>query len=297
MVEPNRTVVPLFIDRYNSAMMNGDVESAMLCLLAYCTGSFYIGTNLVSLTKTFKSCIDQAANYQQTNTLHVAMSNFRAVLHLTGRSNDEVGIKSYEELEEIGKNTNSQLLLRRILMSQMSIHFYDRNWVKVMELFEKNPPSKFNNVLATGLALYGGVASLTLARQTHELKWRRIGEEAVEKMTKYEKVSSVNYSWVAKLLRAELHYLDGNLDLAEATFKASIGSARDNQCAHNEALVHELYGIFCIENEMVDNGAKQLQLALEKYKQWGAMNKANDLQMFIDIVDPTSLRALTNTPI
>ena len=60
LVEPQQSMVPHFHDRYNSAMLTGDVESAMICLLTYCTASFYSGTNLASLSKTFRSCIKQS---------------------------------------------------------------------------------------------------------------------------------------------------------------------------------------------------------------------------------------------
>ncbi len=88
----------------------------------------------------------------------------------------------------------------------------------------------------------------------------------------------------SQLLQAELHYLNGRLDSAEAAYKASVESARDRRFVHEEALAYELYGIFRLENRMVGKGAKQLNAALEKYKRWGAMKKAEVLQRFIATV-------------
>ena len=87
------------------------------------------------------------------------------------------------------------------------------------------------------------------------------------------------------MLQAELHYLEGDLESAEAFYKASIKSARHHKFIHEEALACELYGIFCIENHAVDKGLKQLHIAPDKYKQWGAIKKANKLLLFIDRVD------------
>ncbi|KAL7543123.1 hypothetical protein ACHAXR_012430 [Thalassiosira sp. AJA248-18] len=98
-----------------------------------------------------------------------------------------------------------------------------------------------------------------------------------------------NFEHKSKLLKAELHYLDGQLESAEDAYKASIESARDHKFIHEEALAHELFGIFCIENRIVDKGFEHLYIAVDKYKTWGAMKKAENLQHYIDMVYLTSV--------
>ena len=51
---------------------------------------------------------------------------------------------------------------------------------------------------------------------------------------------------------------------------------------NDEAMANELFGIFCIDNQMGDKGMKHLRIALDLYKQWGAMSKAADLQKLIE---------------
>ncbi|KAL7530190.1 hypothetical protein ACHAXR_003358 [Thalassiosira sp. AJA248-18] len=104
-------------------------------------------------------------------------------------------------------------------------------------------------------------------------------------MSKWESNNPWNFENMSKLLKAELHYLDGQLESAEDAYKASIKSARDHKFIHEEALAHELYGIFCIETRLIDKGFEHLRIAVDKYKTWGAMKKADDLQHFIDVVD------------
>jgi len=279
MVEPQHSLLYILPDRYNSAMLTGDVASAMICRLAFCTQSFYAGQNLISLSRTFLACIKESVKYQQINVLHIAILDLRACIHLTGRSEDGVGLKSYEEL---GKSTNNTILWRHF-MSQLNNHAFYRNWKEVMELSEKYKPSKHNRRLVTVRVFYEGIASLNLARQTRELKWRRVGEEALEKMMKWEKVSTWNFENVAKLLQAELHYLNGDLTSADVAYKASIESAHAHKHLQYEAFAYELYGIFCVENRMIDKGHKQLQMALDKYKLWGAIKKANEIQLLMDM--------------
>ncbi len=76
---------------------------------------------------------------------------------------------------------------------------------------------------------------------------------------------------------------------------SSADSASIHNFTHCEALAHELHGRFCIENQMVNEGATQLQIAIGKYKEWGAMKKVNDIEVFVDQIetppwgDPSSL--------
>ena len=60
LVEPAQSVVAILPDRYNSAMLAGDMDSAMLSLLAHCIGTLHIGSELKSLSKSFVACIKQS---------------------------------------------------------------------------------------------------------------------------------------------------------------------------------------------------------------------------------------------
>ena len=46
-------------DRYSSAMLIGDVGTALHCHRLYCVGSFMTGSPLISLSKHFITCIQQ----------------------------------------------------------------------------------------------------------------------------------------------------------------------------------------------------------------------------------------------
>ena len=89
-----------------------------------------------------------------------------------------------------------------------------------------------------------------------------------------------------------MHYLDGNLELAELAYRASIESAHAHRFLHEEALAYELYGLFLLENGRVDEGSDQLNIALDKYEKWGALRKVDDLQEFILSIDPYPLKSL-----
>ena len=67
VTEPTQSIVASFPELYNSAMMAGDVENAMICRMTFCVGSFWTGaSNLVSLAKHYVQCIQEAVGPKET---------------------------------------------------------------------------------------------------------------------------------------------------------------------------------------------------------------------------------------
>ena len=157
-----------------------------------------------------------------------------------------------------------------------------------MELSDQIPHSPSKRVFDASICFYQGIASLCLARQTGEQELRNTGEKSLEKMIKLEKVSKWNYQHKRLLLQAELQYLNGQLKLAEDSYRAAISSAKESKFVHEEACSYELFGIFCLENKKMIEGKEQLDIAIDKYKQWGAMKKMAEVQQFKDLVDTSS---------
>jgi len=127
-------------------------------------------------------------------------------------------------------------------------------------------------------------AALNLARDSKQEKWRNIGEKAVKYMTKLVEYSSWNFENKQRLLQAELHYLNDCHGMAELAYESSIVSARNHKFINEEALAHELFGIHLVETRKVERGIEQLQLACNKYMQWGAFKKAWDVKDVVELV-------------
>jgi len=290
VIEPMQPAVAQCPDRYDSAMLAGDVASAMLSLLAHCIGSLHIGVDLVSLSKSFVGCIKQSTKFRQNFVQYLAMSAFGACIFLSGRNTDEVEVKSYEELNQIGERGKHLNLLYQNFFNQMYCCFWAGEYAEVAELSKRHKPTGQKRILEVMRTFFEGVAALTLARHTGQASLKKTGEGALQKMLKWENISKWNFENMAQLLQAELHYLNGDIASAGSAYKASIASACEHKFVHYEALAYELYGIFCVENGMVKEGASQLQMALDKYTQWGAMTKVKALQRFVDTGDPSFLR-------
>ena len=61
-VEPVQSTMAAFADRHNSSVLAGDMDNAMLALVAYNIGSFHTGMSLASLPRTITSCIKQSVS-------------------------------------------------------------------------------------------------------------------------------------------------------------------------------------------------------------------------------------------
>jgi len=285
-VEPIQNVYPFLSNAYNAGILAGDMESAMMCRACWCVARLYSGgVSLVGLPQLLIKCMQQLEKYKQLTLLYGVMAAFNLCVTLTSSSIDTeaVEIKSFEELDQIGRTTQNGMILNQNSLSRMSSHFWSREFIEVCAISEMYTPQPIRRDLDRFRILFEGLASLCLARQTHLTKWKTMGEEAIKKFKKLTNVSMWNCENPSKLLQAEYYYLDGQLKKAEIAYEASIKSAHVHTFLHEEALAYELYGIFCIENHMVTKGFVQLHVALDKYREWGATKKVEDVQIFIDL--------------
>ena len=103
-------------------------------------------------------------------------------------------------------------------------------------------------------------------------------------MSQLVEYSVWNFENKLSLLQAELYYLNHSHAMAELKYQAAITSAHNHRFLHEEAMARELYGIYLVENKMAPRGIPQLEMALDNYKKWGAMRKADSLKEFIELV-------------
>ena len=221
------------------------------------------------------SLLCQKNKHNQRHALDSLMVHSKCVAMLAG--SDESGTKSYEEFLQIGERECNSNLMQQVYRSNIGVHCWFREYEAAANLAEKYrcvPKSTvdFFHVF------FEGIAAFWLMRNAKQGRWRNMGEKALKKMSQLAQHSRWNFENKVFLLKAELHYLNGDLNLAELAYESSIVSARDHKFIHEEALAHELYGFFCLENHFVSKAMEQLTLAYEKYIKWGAFKKADDMK-------------------
>lgn len=72
-----------------------------------------------------------------------------------------------------------------------------RNYTKVAELSAKHKPTGQKRILEVMRIFFEGIAAFNLARQTHQPRYRETGEAALEKLNRWQKISSWNFENMA----------------------------------------------------------------------------------------------------
>jgi len=227
------------------------------------------------------------------------MAGVNACSGLVGQPDVDSEVRSFAELEMIAGTTNSVQLELHLILYQIALNCWMRKYQDVAKLSEKynrkqsiSPQKSAWNIYRM---LFEGIAYLNLARETKQAGWKTLGEKAMLWMSQMETISKWNYENKTKLLQAELHYSKGELESAEASYEASINSAHEHKFIHEEAWACELYGVFCIQNNLAERGNELIKAALDKYTQWGAMEKVTELQKLIDASDAAMLMRRTQS--
>ncbi|KAL9184818.1 hypothetical protein ACHAXT_002595 [Thalassiosira profunda] len=285
--EPVQAVTLELPEMYRSAMLSGDIESAVMCRWLYPCACFWSGAlSLSSVSQHLVGCMKEASKYQQSTVLFTAMAALQCCVHLSGESINEVEIQSMEELRALGEG--NAFLEWQVFVCRLGSHFYMREYEQVAELSQQysasHPsPLQTKRILHILRSFMVGISVMNLARRTsNNAQYRELGEQAVANMRQLETISEWNFQHKRLLLEAEMHYLNRDSVSADAAYEASIRSARDHKWLNEQALAYELYGVFCVENGMRDKGTAQLRAAIDRYREWGAANVAKRVQLYVD---------------
>lgn len=288
--EPAQATLDNILNGYRSAVSVGDLDSALAMMIIHCIGSLNCCTNLEATQRNIIKLMHDMTKHKRTGMLHSTMSCFNLSNALIGDENSctpgSIEIKTNDELKAIAERTQNSFLMHHVLMNEMYIMCYFRNHRAVAELAVMHDATKQKGKRALDILpkFFEGLSSLSLARQTKDNKWRAIGEKAVELVARVATHGTWTFTNKYLLLQAELYYLDERHSLAEITYTAAIVAAQEHKFLHEEALTYEMYGIYLVETTQREKGLKQLEIAMTKYKKWGALKKAQDVNDFIGIL-------------
>lgn len=282
-VEPSQALIERSLMNYNSAQIIGDVDNAMLSSLYYCLTYIYCLSDLAGAQIKMRYFLQQSVKHKRKAILHSLVCLSCILEGLMGCTID-IGenIMNENELVATAEKTNNVFLMQQIIIGQMYLACYFKNFTSVVELGKKyrtQTQAQWNMGVRRPLDVYRvffeGISALCLARKTNNRELREIGIQSVKTMNQLLECSEWNFRNKLDLLNAELHYLNGDNELAEISFQDAILSAHEHRFYHEEALTCELCGVFLIETEKIDSGIEQLQLARDLYLHWGAKRKAD----------------------
>ena len=132
-----------------------------------------------------------------------------------------------------------------------------------------------------------GLAAYQVYRETRDSIWKDIGTEHTKEMRIWAECgSSWNFEHKLLLMEAESYHCNGNLVQAAESYDKAIASAKAHRYINDEAMACELAGRFFLDRCNINLSLKYLRLAHEKYSEWKAVGKANQLMNFINVNFP-----------
>eukprot|EP00956_Cyclotella_meneghiniana_P030447 scaffold76682_cov82-Cyclotella_meneghiniana.AAC.7 len=128
-----------------------------------------------------------------------------------------------------------------------------------------------------------GLAAFNIYRNTvGDSLWKNRGLERMKELKLWaEQGSFWNFGHKLQLMEAEYSYCCGDLEQAAESYKKAMTSARAHKYINDEALACELAGKFFLDMGNISLSLEYLRLAREKYSEWKADGKANQLFGFI----------------
>lgn len=129
------------------------------------------------------------------------MTLYHAFQELSGKD-CPIGIKSYEEVNEIGQESGNTLLLTFNFISRIFSLFWFRDYIAVVQLCEHFPRIDYKRIVDFQRFFCECITFFNLARQTGQQKWRRTGEAAMKYLYSFGISGRWNFEHKFTLLEA-----------------------------------------------------------------------------------------------
>lgn len=218
-----------------------------------------------------------------------SLGDLYSVLELIGQHESEIssifGISCKENEQNLlaGYNaTKNAPWIQIVYYHRLVKAFWYRDYDTAYECCEKyhsyQVEANLLRVTDLGTVFFTGLCAYILCRKKKRTGLASKGDEELMKLQAWKKFGSEwNAENKALLLEAESNFAQGDMAKARDAYEMSIESAHKHKFLHEEALAHELFGIFCVETGDSEKGNELLDTARNLYMQWGAKKKADSI--------------------
>ena len=285
--EPIQACCEKLKDFFDSAMSRGQVESAMGCALLYTINGFQAGYKLKRLADDIKTFSEKAETYNFKLYDQLIGMYLQAALNLMGECKEPTTLngEATTELKLLKMSEkNDTLLLSQFYYMRMFLAYIFQQYDLAAEMSRHRQDAcklrPHRHATIVNETLYSGLIAAALAGQNSAgaAGWRKLAEDAMEKMQAWSLHSEWNFRHKLLLLNAELESLSGDLDKAARTYDEAISVATKHGFIHEQAIACERAGLFFSERMRNTERAKQyFARSYTYYIGWGASRKASDL--------------------
>ncbi|KAL3787586.1 hypothetical protein HJC23_000074 [Cyclotella cryptica] len=275
--EPFQTVNKYRVHGQITALAAGDVQSACALKMSYCTTLLWAGFNL----KTVQEALSDAGCYmraQNNLSLYSLMQLVQqSVLVLLGEADKfEVAHSQLTNPIEIVVFCICKIYLSLVLNAYDDVRQCAENFLKFRGSYW------FANSSRAVMEFFMGLAAFRIYRETGEAQWLERGKQSKSMLQLWaEKGSMWNFQHKHILLEAEDLYSTCDFVNARLAYRKAITVARMHKYIHDEALACELAGYFYLRLDMATESLQHFTFAHEKYVEWGAVSKVDQINVFM----------------
>ncbi|KAL7461106.1 hypothetical protein ACHAXS_001539 [Conticribra weissflogii] len=267
----------------------GDESSSNLNTSLLELTNFLTGKDLNTLSSEMHSIMREQRKNHIWCTYCVAFTYYLSVALIEGPDFcDSVGGSDIpDECDMIAfvKSRKYEILSLNMHTNQLVRNFLFRQYDEML-----NAPSILSHLLGNKVPLfslfivgvfYEGLASFCMARRTHDAIWITKGNAALAFMQHWSDLAPRNFENKFLLLEAEKNFTLGNLHEAQKYYEDATRSAQTHQFIHEEAISHELAGLFYLDKGQHEKSRQSLSMSIGCFKLWGASAVVERLSWFI----------------
>jgi len=217
------------------------------------------------------------------------MTYIHSVALIEGENSCELvccnGIPTEKDIESLSLERKQELIIFGLQTHRLMRCFLFRKFDKMPQL-----SGILENLLGNKIPLlslfivgvfYEGLASFCLARRTGDETWVSRGDAALRFLRQWSRLSEWNFENKVLLLEAEKSFTQGDLDEAQKFYKTATMSAQRHKFLHEEAISHELAGLFFLDQKQYDESLRSFINSFKCFKQWGATAVAKRVEALI----------------
>ncbi|RKZ90551.1 MAG: serine/threonine-protein kinase PknK, partial [Candidatus Parabeggiatoa sp. nov. 1] len=286
--EPAAEAIVFLREDIQIGLENGDLEFAGYSAMFYCSNIFFIGDPLESVHQKQVHCIGLIQKIKNKFQLYYANIWGQLVLNLRGETQDKHCLTGpfFDEADllPILREANNQMSLFSVYHAKTMLSYLFKNYEGAITNNSQatNYEQSTNGTLLFAVHLfYASLALLahypTVAQETQTEYLEKVAANQ-QKMAIWAKHAPMNFQHKYDLVEAEKARVLGQLLEAEACYEKAISGARDNGYIQEEALAHELAGLFYLAKGQTKFAQVCLREAHYAYQQWGAAAKVADLE-------------------
>jgi histidine kinase len=286
---PLSSVLPAYIQMYNTAMRAGQSEYGLMSIHYYLEAAMYTGRELGWIEKDLVTYMHQMADLKQDKPLFWCKTLLQSIRNLRGKSpNTTVLTGTLMDEDESMSHYDSvtdQVMIAGMYSRKMVLACYFGEHKLNADLGLTRGDFVLSTLIGqTSLPVLAFVLSLSsFAMARHTRNPAKYKHQALKYRKMIKKWSSYNPNCVPylKILDAEKAASKGKIDDAINMYVDGITMTGRIGSVHNPALTHERMADLYLERKEPQEAKYRLEKAIELYSEWGATKKVGLLRQHL----------------